>query len=132
MVDNKVVTVRTRKFMTNRLLSRKQMLLDVHHPGLPNVSKSELRDKLVGMFKVSDPVNVVLFGFRTQFGGGKSSGFCLIYDSAKALRKFEPKHRLVRAGLIEAVTQSRKQTKEKKNRAKKVRGIKKAKILGKK
>ena len=132
MVDNKVVTVRTRKFMTNRLLCRKQMLLDVHHPGLPNVSKSELKDKIVSMFKVQDPVNVQLFGFRTQYGGGKSSGFCLIYDNVKAMKKFEPKHRLVRAGLVESVTQSRKQNKEKKNRAKKVRGIKKAKILGKK
>jgi hypothetical protein len=38
---------------------------------------------------------VIVFGFRTQFGGGKSTGFALIYDSKDAL-KFEPRYRLVR------------------------------------
>ena len=32
-------TVRTRKFMTNRLMSRKQFIIDVLHPGRANVSK---------------------------------------------------------------------------------------------
>jgi small subunit ribosomal protein S24e len=32
-------TVRTRKFMTNRLMSRKQFIVDVLHPGRANVSK---------------------------------------------------------------------------------------------
>jgi ribosomal protein S24E len=41
----------------------------------------------------------MLFGFRTAFGGGKSSGFCLVYDSVEDAKKFEPKHRLIRAGL---------------------------------
>jgi small subunit ribosomal protein S24e len=42
MADSKAaaaVTLRTRKFMTNRLLSRKQFVLEVIHPGRPNVSK---------------------------------------------------------------------------------------------
>lgn len=36
-----------------------------------------------------------------QFGGGKSTGFGLIYDSLDAAKKFEPRYRLVRvsAGL---------------------------------
>lgn len=42
---------------------------------------------------------VTLFGFRTHYGGGKSTGFCLIYDSLEDMKKFEPKHRLARAGL---------------------------------
>lgn len=33
---------------------------------------------------------------RTQFGGGKSSGFGLIYDNVEVAKKFEPKYRLVR------------------------------------
>ena len=33
------VTLGTRKFMTNRLLSRKQFVLEVLHPGRANVSK---------------------------------------------------------------------------------------------
>lgn len=39
-----------------------------------------------------------VFGFRTQFGGGKSTGFALIYDSHEAMKKFEPRYRLIRIG----------------------------------
>lgn len=34
--------------------------------------------------------------FGSQFGGGKSTGFGLIYDSIDAAKKFEPRYRLVR------------------------------------
>lgn len=39
---------------------------------------------------------IFCFGFRTQFGGGKSSGFALIYDTLDYAKKFEPKYRLIR------------------------------------
>merc|ERR1712078_391823 len=111
-------TVRTRKFLTNRLLSRKQMVVDVLHPGRPNVSKEELKGKLKDMYKANDELSVVLFGFRTKFGGGRSTGFCLIYDNASAAKKNEPKYRMIRAGEGTAGTTSRKQRKERKNRMK--------------
>jgi small subunit ribosomal protein S24e len=85
----------------------------------------------------------------------QSSGFALIYDSADALKRFEPKHRLVavratfrkgddapadltqiwpwparrwaQAGLATKREGSRKQRKEKKNRMKKFRGTKRPK-----
>ncbi|OWF37034.1 40S ribosomal protein S24-2 [Mizuhopecten yessoensis] len=117
-------TIRTRKFMTNRLLQRKQMIVDIIHPNSANLSKSDLRDKLSKMYK-ADKDNVFVFGFRTHFGGGKSTGYALIYDTIEAAKKFEPKYRLVRQGLVEKVQQSRKQIKEKKNRSKKFRGTKK-------
>ncbi|XP_014251941.1 40S ribosomal protein S24 isoform X1 [Cimex lectularius] len=121
------VTIKTRKFMTNRLLSRKQMVVDVTHPGQPSVKKTEIREKLAKMYKVTPDV-VFCFGYRTNFGGGKSSGFALIYDTLDMAKKFEPKHRLARHGLYEKKQQTRKQRKERKNRMKKVRGTKKAKI----
>ena len=31
-----------------------------------------------------------------QFGGGKSTGFGLVYDTVDAAKKFEPKYRLIR------------------------------------
>ena len=66
------------------------------------------------------------FSLSSQFGGGKSTGFGLIYDSIDAAKKFEPKYRLIRNGLAEApVNKSRKQIKERKNRTKKLRGKKK-------
>jgi len=121
------ITLRTRKFITNRLLQRRQMILDVIHPSRPNVSKSDLSEKLAGLYK-ADKKLVVTFGFRTQFGGGRSTGFALIYDDEAAQKRFEPKHRLVRAGLAaKADKASRKLRKERKNRAKKFRGTKKIK-----
>ncbi|KAI9499633.1 40S ribosomal protein S24 [Zychaea mexicana] len=126
MADAATVTIRTRKFLTNRLLQRKQMVVDVIHPGRATVAKEELREKLAKMYKSNKEV-VSVFGFKTHFGGGKTTGFALIYDSVESLKKFEPKHRLVRIGLAEAPKGGRKQRKEKKNRAKKLRGTKKAK-----
>ena len=61
-------------------------------------------------------------------GGGKSTGFALIYDSMDFLKRNEPKYRLKRMGLYEKEKASRKQRKERKNRQKKVRGTKKAKV----
>uniref|UniRef100_U5ETD0 40S ribosomal protein S24 n=1 Tax=Corethrella appendiculata TaxID=1370023 RepID=U5ETD0_9DIPT len=120
-------TIRTRRFMTNRLLFRKQMICDVLHPGLASVSKKEVREKLAAMYKTTADV-VFVFGFRTNFGGGKSTGFALIYDTLDNAKKFEPKYRLARHGLYEKKKQTRKQRKERKNRMKKVRGTKKAKV----
>ena len=93
-------TLRTRKFMTNRLLSRRQFIVDVLHPGRANVSKAEIKEKLASMYSVADANSICVFGFRTQFGGGKSTGVGLIYDNVKAAEKFEPKHRLVRCVVV--------------------------------
>ena len=70
-------------------------IVDILHPGKANVPKTEVREKLGKMYKTA-PDNVFCFGFRTAFGGGKSSGFALIYDSLDVAKKFEPKYRLVR------------------------------------
>merc|ERR1712142_795425 len=110
------VTVRTRKFMTNRLLNRRQMVVDVLHPGKATVPKSDIREKLAKMYKTTADL-VMTFGFA------------LVYDTMDYARKFEPKFRLIRQQAAEKKGQSsRKQRKEKKNRMKKVRGIKKAKV----
>ncbi len=136
------VTLRTRKFIRNPLLGRKQMVVyvpsnlpppsqipitilttpihsstnhrassgisDVLHPSRPNVSKDELRSKLAELYKASkDTVSV--FGFRTQFGGGKSTGFALIYDSNEVMKKFEPHYRLVRYGQATKVEKASRQ-----------------------
>ncbi|KAI4965645.1 hypothetical protein ZWY2020_051205 [Hordeum vulgare] len=103
------VTLRTRKFMTNHLLARKQFVLE-----------AELKERLSKVYEVKDHNCIFVFKFRTHFGGGKSSGFGLIYDNLEAAKKFEPKYSLIR------VEKSRKQIKERKNRTKKIRGVKKA------
>ena len=70
-----------------------------------------------------------LLSLRCAFGGGRSSGFVNIYDSVDALKKFEPKYRQIRHGLVEKKDKmARKQRKERKNRQKKVRGTAKSKV----
>jgi len=44
----------------------------------------------------ADASTIFLFGFRTAFGGGKSTGFGLIYDNLEAAKKLEPKYRQIR------------------------------------
>lgn len=58
--------------------------------------KAELKEKLSRMYEVKDPNSIFVFKFRTHFGGGKSTGFGLIYDSVESAKKYEPKYRLIR------------------------------------
>ncbi|EHK25808.1 uncharacterized protein TRIVIDRAFT_79416 [Trichoderma virens Gv29-8] len=128
MADNDApVTLRTRKFIRNPLLGRKQMVVDILHPGRANISKTELSEKLASLYKAQKE-QVQVFGLRTHFGGGKTTGFALIYDSPEALKKFEPKYRLIRVGLATKPERaSRQQRKQRKNRQKTLRGTAKVK-----
>ncbi|KAG8624357.1 hypothetical protein KVT40_007424 [Elsinoe batatas] len=121
------VTLRTRKFIRNPLLGRKQMVVDVLHPNRANVSKDDLRDKLAELYKApKDAVSV--FGLRTQYGGGKTTGFALVYESTESMKKFEPRYRLIRYGLATKIEKaSRQQRKQRKNRSKEFRGTAKTK-----
>merc|ERR1712059_181571 len=96
------VTLRTRKFIRNPLLGRKQMVVDVLHPSRPNVSKDELRTKLSELYK-SGKDQVSVFGFR-------------------------PHYRLVRYGMANKIEKaSRQQRMQRKNRSKEFRGTAKTK-----
>merc|ERR1711869_124163 len=132
------VTIRPRKLFTNRLLPRRQMILDVHHAGLATPNKETLKEMISEYLskakghKASKEATSI-FGMKTCFGGGKSTCFALVYDSVDAAKKHEPKHRLIRAGHVEkpALNVARKQRKEKKNREKKFRGTRKEKRVRK-
>ena len=77
-----------------------------YHNG--KISKDELRDKLAELYKTPKD-QVSCFGFRTQYGGGKSTGFALVYDSAEAIKKFEPHYRLVRYGQASKIEKASRQ-----------------------
>ncbi|XP_043748876.1 40S ribosomal protein S24-like [Cervus elaphus] len=123
---NDPVTIRTKKFMTNRLLQQKQMVIDVLHPGKATVPKTEIWGKLAKMYKTTPDV-IFVFGMSCHFGG-KTTGFGMIYDSLDYSKKNEPKHRLARHGLYGKKKTSRKQRKERKSRMNKVRGTAKANV----
>lgn len=116
------ITIRTRRVLSNPLLKRRQFVVDIIHPNRANVSRAELTEKLAEIYK-AEKDTISVFGFKTQYGGGKSTGFGLIYNSVADAKKFEPHYRLVRVGLADPIDKSsRQQRKQKKNRELKVFG----------
>ena len=101
--------------------------MNVLHPGKATVPETEIWEKLAKVYQTTPDV---IFGseLRTHFGGGKTTGFGMIYDSLDYAKKNDPKHSLARHGLYEKKKTSRKQRKERKNRMKKVRGTAKADV----
>lgn len=93
------VTIKTRRLRVNKLLARKELLLDIYHEGKANVSQKDLKELISNKYHY-DLKNIVLFGFKTSFGGNRSSGFCLAYDNQQYLVKYEPNHRLRRASIL--------------------------------
>lgn len=84
--------------MTSVICFISGQVVDVLHPGRSTVPKTEIREKLGRLYKTTADV-VFCFGFKTQFGGGKTTGFALIYDTLDYAKKFEPKYRLARVSL---------------------------------
>ena len=124
MSDGKFVLY-ARKIMNNPLLHRKQMQVEMIHPGMANVSRTALIEKLAHMMKTKAEC-ISVFGLHTKFGGGKSTGFAFIYNSLDEKKKFDQKRNLLRDKLISKQANSRKARKEIKGRQKKVRGKAKA------
>jgi len=115
-----------RKMMKNPLLGRKQLQIEMIHPELANMSREQIKEKLSTMFKCKSEV-ISLYGLHSKFGGGRSTGFALIYDSLDAKKKYDSKTNLMRDKLFEKAKKTRKQKKEIKGRVKKCRGKEKAK-----
>ncbi|MCO5570014.1 hypothetical protein L7F22_023729 [Adiantum nelumboides] len=59
---------------------------------------------------------------------GNLPGLGLSYDNVDSAKKYEPKYQLIRNGLATKVEKSQKKMKERKNRAKKICGVKKSKV----
>ena len=57
---------------------------------MANVSKNQIKSKLAALFKSKDE-NITVYGLKTKFGGGRSTGFALIYDSVDAKKKYDLK-----------------------------------------
>ena len=67
---------------SNHTLAKGTMALEIGpiHPGMANVSKAAIMEDMAKKLKSSvDRMSV--FGLKTKFGGGSSSGFALIYNS---------------------------------------------------
>merc|ERR1711939_540046 len=124
MPDGKFVLY-TRKMIKNPMLGRKQIQVEMIHPDAANISKDSIKEKLSSMFKCKAEV-ITVFGLKSKFGGGRSTGFAFIYEDLDAKKKFDSKKSLLRDKLAEKAKKTRKQKKEIKGRVKKVWGTKKA------
>lgn len=113
-----------RKIVNNPLLGRKQAQIEIIHPEQGNVSKALLKERLAVTFK-GKVENIAIFGLHSKFGGGRSTGFACIYNSADDRKKYDQKSTLLRDGFITKKKITRKQGKEIKGRVKRVRGTKK-------
>ena len=91
------------------------------HPNQPKVTKEEIREYVRTHFKKQF---VSLFGVKKFFGGGRTKGFCLIYDNEDSMRKIEPASRLKRTELEKVAPKDRKK-KEGKKEGRKVQKVKK-------
>ncbi len=67
------------------------------HPDQPNVPKADIRKKLAAVMKAKEEA-IYVFGLKTQFGGGRSTGFALVYDSPEIRKKLSPKYWNKRVG----------------------------------
>lgn len=62
---------------------------------MANVPKTEITSKLAKTLKVKEDC-ISIYGLKTKFGGGSSTGFALVYDSADARAKYDNKSNLRR------------------------------------
>jgi small subunit ribosomal protein S24e len=60
---------------------------------MANVPKSDIKEKLAATLKCKTDC-LSIFGLKTKFGGGRSSGFALVYDSADARKQYDSKAHL--------------------------------------
>ena len=70
-------------------------MIELIHPEMANVSKAQIKAKLATTLKAKEE-NIAVYGLKTKFGGGRSTGFALVYDSADARKKFDSKMNLRR------------------------------------
>lgn len=54
------------------------------------MKKSVIKEKLAKQLKVKEEV-ITIYGIKSAFGGGRSTGFALIYDNHDLLKKYDSK-----------------------------------------
>merc|ERR1712216_633228 len=122
------ITLFAKRVVHNPLLARKQMCIEIIHTSKVNISKAQIKENIAKKYKVSVE-QVAVYGLKFKFGGGRSTGFALVYDSVDERKKNDQKALLRRDGLFKERDgkKPRKQGKEIKGRVKRVRGTAKAK-----
>jgi small subunit ribosomal protein S24e len=69
------------------------------HPEQANVSKAAIKAKLATLLKAKEDA-ISIYGMKTKYGGGRSTGFALVYESLDAKKKYEGKCILKRVSVL--------------------------------
>jgi small subunit ribosomal protein S24e len=67
--------------------------IELIHPELGSLKKSVIKERLAKQLKVKEEC-VTIYGMKSKFGGGRSTGFALIYDNHDLLKKYDSKKEL--------------------------------------
>lgn len=73
--------------------------IELIHPELGSLKKSVIKERLAKQLKVKEEC-VTIYGMKSKFGGGRSTGFALIYDNHDLLKKYDSKKELRKVSLI--------------------------------
>ena len=128
MAEEPKFTMKLSKIKNNRVLDRIQMVVDVYYEPTLKITKENIKKKIASQFKKQ---NVVIFGAKKSFGGGRTRCFAMVYDTEDSMKKYEPKRRLARIEReklapkdrkVEKKKEGRKVTKVKKHQKQKKRG----------
>jgi small subunit ribosomal protein S24e len=66
---------------------------------MANVPKAQIKAKLATLLK-SKEEQIAIFGLKTKFGGGRTTGFAAIYDSVDLRKKYDSKKMLRRVSTL--------------------------------
>mmetsp|Transcript_41323 Transcript_41323/g.54321 ORF Transcript_41323/g.54321 Transcript_41323/m.54321 type:complete len:135 (+) Transcript_41323:735-1139(+) len=128
MADGKF-TLYIRKVIVNPMLGRKQMAVELLHPEMAGLKRSEVKAAVAKKFKASED-RIAVFGVKAKFGGGRSSGFVTVYDDVDARVKYDNKTNLKRDKIGDLPGRTaRKMAKELKGKRKRVKGTAKSKVV---
>ena len=62
------------------------------------VSKAQLKERIAKTMKSKEEC-ITIYGLQAKFGGGRSSGFALIYDNIDLLKKYDSKKQMLKVRL---------------------------------
>ena len=113
MAEEPKFTIRISKVRNNRVLERIQMAVDAYYEPNAKITKEMIKKKIISKFKKP---NVVIFGARKVFGGGRTKCFAMAYDTEDAMKKYEPKKRMIRIEREKLAPKDRKADKKKEGR----------------
>lgn len=101
----------------NKLFNRKKVRFEVVHDNKTTPDLVKVRRELAAKTG-SNASHVIIDGFKTLFGIGRTMGDARIYKNMEELKDYEPKYLLVRNKIVKEEEPAPKKEEEKKEPAK--------------